>query len=180
MLLAGDIGGTKTVLALYAGKKQVPGNPVHETRFKSGDYQSFDTIVRTFLDQTGKTPKAACFGVAGPVKDRHSQITNLPWQISAGEIEQTFGIPEVSLINDLKAIAVSVPHLDKEGLFTLNPGTPDPKGNRAVIAPGTGLGIAFLVWAGTQYRAFASEGGHSAFSPRHPQEVELLEFLTPP
>ena len=178
MILAGDIGGTKTVLAIYAGRTQVPANPLHEARFKNADYQSFETIVKDFLDQTGEKPKAACFGVAGPVKDRHSQITNLPWKISADEIERTCGIPKVSLINDLKAIAVSVPHLDKDGLFTLNPGHADPMGNRAVIAPGTGLGIAFLVWIGARYHAFASEGGHSAFSPRDSQEVNLLAFLT--
>ena len=178
MILAGDIGGTKTVLAIYTGKTQVPANPVHETRFKNVDYQSFETIVKEFLDQTGVKPQAACFGVAGPVKDRRCRITNLPWEISADEIEQTCGIPKVSLINDLKAIAVSVPHLDKDDLFTLNPGDPEPMGNKAVIAPGTGLGIAFLVWTCTRYRAFAGEGGHTAFSPRDTQEIKLLEFLT--
>nr|WP_321401510.1 glucokinase [uncultured Desulfobacter sp.] len=177
MMLAGDIGGTKIELAVYADRANVPANPVHEARFKSADYQSFETIVQEFLDQTGVKPQSACFGVAGPVKDGHSRITNLPWNIDAGEIKQTCGIPSVFLINDLEAIAVSVPHLNEEALFTLNPGAPDPKGNRAVIAPGTGLGVAFLVWAGAGYRAFASEGGHAAFSPRDAQEVELLEFL---
>jgi len=178
MILAGDIGGTKTVLAVYAGITDVPGNPVHETRFKSADYQTFDTIVNAFLNQTGATPSAACFGVAGPVRDRHSRITNLPWEIRAGDIEQACGIPRVSLINDLNAIALSVPRLDKSGLFTLNPGNPDPKGNKAVIAPGTGLGIAFLVRTGQGYHAFAGEGGHAAFSPRDPREIDLLAFLT--
>ena len=178
MILAGDIGGTKIRLAIYAQKKQVPANPVCETRFKSADYQSFETIVREFLDQTGAKPQAACFGVAGPVKDRHSRITNLPWEIDADEIGQACGIPKVALINDLKAIAFSVPHLDNKALFTLNPGTADPKGNKAVIAPGTGLGVAFLVWAGARYHAFASEGGHTAFSPRDPQDFKLLDFLT--
>jgi glucokinase len=178
MMLAGDIGGTKTVLAVYAESTQVPAKPVHEIRFKSADYPSFGTIVQEFLDQTGASPQAACFGVAGPVKDRYSRITNLPWTINAEKIEQICGIPKVSLINDLEAIAVSVPHLDKDSLFTLNPGNPDPKGNRAVIAPGTGLGVAFLAWTGSQYRAFASEGGHTTFAPRDPQEIKLLAFLT--
>ena len=177
MILAGDIGGTKTVLAIYAGRTQVPASPVHETRFKNIDYRSFETIVKDFLGQTGAKPQSACFGVAGPVKDRRCRVTNLPWEISADEIEQICGIPEVSLINDLKAIAVSVPHLDKDDLFTLNPGDPEPMGNKAVIAPGTGLGIAFMVWTGARYRAFAGEGGHTAFSPRDTQEIKLLEFL---
>lgn len=178
MMLAGDIGGTKTMLAVYADKMNVPANPVHQAHFKSADYQSFEVIVQDFLDQTGCQPQTACFGVAGPVKDGNSQITNLPWCINVDKIEQACGIPKVTLINDLKAIAVSVPNLDKDALFTLNPGEPDPKGNRAVIAPGTGLGIAYLVWADTRYRAFASEGGHAAFSPRDPQEFKLLAFLS--
>jgi len=178
MILAGDLGGTKIELAIYADRANVPANSVHEARFKSADYQSFETIIQEFLDQTGLKPQLACFGVAGPVTDGHSRITNLPWEIDADKIEQTCGIPSVFLLNDLEAIAVSVPHLDKDALFTLNSGAPDPKGNRAVIAPGTGLGIAFLTWAGAGYRAFASEGGHTAFSPRDAQEVKLLEFLT--
>jgi len=177
-MLAGDIGGTKTMLAVYAERTQVPADPVHKIRFKSAHYPSFEAIVQEFLDQTGVTPQAACFGVAGPVNARRSKITNLPWNIDADKIEQACGIPKVFLINDLKAIAVSVPHLDKNSLFTLNPGKPDPKGNRAVIAPGTGLGAAFLVWAGAGYRAFAGEGGHTAFSPLDSQEIQLLEFLT--
>ncbi|MDD4274887.1 MAG: glucokinase [Desulfobacter postgatei] len=178
MILAGDVGGTKTVLAIYAGRTQVPANPVYETRFKNADYACFETILKEFLDHTGATPQAACFGVAGTVKNRRCRITNLPWEISADEIKKSCGIPEVSLINDLKAIAVSVPHLDKGALFTLNPGKPDPLGNMAIVAPGTGLGIAFLVWTGARYRAFASEGGHTAFSPRDSREVNLLAFLT--
>nr|WP_319396921.1 glucokinase [uncultured Desulfobacter sp.] len=177
MMLAGDIGGTKIELAIYADRTNVPANPVHEARFKSADYQSFETIVQEFLSQTRLKPQLACFGVAGPVTDGHSRITNLPWEIDAGKIEQTCGIPSVFLLNDLEAIAVSVPHLGNDALFTLNPGAPDPKGNRAVIAPGTGLGVALLVRAGAGYRAFASEGGHTAFSPRDAQEVKLLEFL---
>lgn len=178
MMLAGDIGGTKTVLAIYAARTDVPADPVHEIRFQNVDYPSFETIIKEFLAQTGTKPYAACFGVAGPVKDRHCRITNLPWEIKADEIEQACSIPRVTLINDLKATAVSVPHLGNDALFTLNPGNPDPLGNRVVVAPGTGLGIAFLVWTGARYRAFAGEGGHTAFSPRIPQDIELLQFLT--
>nr|WP_320190383.1 glucokinase [uncultured Desulfobacter sp.] len=178
MMLAGDIGGTKTMLAVYADRTSVPADPVHEAHFKSSDYQSFETIVQEFLDQTGFNPQTACFGVAGPVKNRYCKITNLPWTIDADKIEYACGIPKVSLINDLKAIGVLVPHLDKDSLFTLNPGEPDPKGNRAVLAPGTGLGVAFLVWTGIGYHAFASEGGHMTFSPRDDKEIKFLEFLT--
>ena len=116
--------------------------------------------------------------MAGPVKDHRSRITNLPWVIDAVTIQEVCSIPDVRLLNDLKAIAVAVPHLSSDHICTLNPGKAEPKGNLAVIAPGTGLGIAFLVWTGRRYRACASEGGHIAFSPREPQEVELLEFLS--
>ncbi len=177
MILAGDIGGTKTVLALYSEKDGVAGKGHHHSRYESAKYNSLESIVTEFLEETGAKPDAACFGVAGPVKDNRAQITNLPWVISAEEIQTGCDIPKVHLINDLKAIAVSVPHLQGDDLFTLNQGTADPKGNRAVIAPGTGLGVAFLVWTGQRYRACASEGGHTAFSPRDPQETELMEFL---
>ena len=94
MILAGDIGGTKTVLAIYAGKTDVPANPVHEIRFECADYQSFETIVKEFLDRTGATPQAACIGVAGPVEGRHSQVTNLPGKISADDIEHFLRHPQ--------------------------------------------------------------------------------------
>ena len=178
MILAGDIGGTKTVLAIYSGKEQVPDNPVHEARFPSGEYPSLEAIVTEFLGQTKTAPKAACFGVAGPVKGHRSRITNLPWVIDAEIIQDVCNIPDVRLLNDLKAVAVAVPHLSSDHICTLNPGKAEPKGNLAVIAPGTGLGIAFLVWTGQRYRACGSEGGHIAFSPREPQEMELLEFLS--
>ena len=177
MILAGDIGGTKTVLALYSTKTGVSGGAIRENRYQSSKYSSLETIVTEFLGETGAKPDCACFGVAGPVKDHRAQITNLPWVIGVEEIRNSCKIPKVKLINDLKAIAVAVPHLQPDDLFTLNQGVIEPEGNRAVIAPGTGLGIAFLVWTGERYRAFASEGGHTAFSPRNPQDIELLKFL---
>ena len=177
MILAGDIGGTKTILAIYSVKAGVTGGAIHETRYESGKYEALETIVSEFLRETGAQPSAACFGVAGPVKDHRAQITNLPWVIEAEKIQRSCNIAHVKLINDLKAVAVAVPHLKAHERLTLNEGVAICKGNLVVIAPGTGLGIAFLVWAGKRYRAFASEGGHTAFSPRDPREVELLTFL---
>ncbi len=177
MILAGDIGGTKTVLAIYSEKSGVAGGAIHEIRYESGKYDALETIVNEFLRETGAQPNAACFGVAGPVKNHRAQITNLPWVIEVEKIKHSCKIAQVKLINDLKAVAVAVPHLQPGDISTLNEGVPVPQGNRAVIAPGTGLGIAFLVWTGKRYRACASEGGHTAFSPRDPQEVELLKFL---
>ncbi len=177
MILVGDIGGTKTVLALYSKKQGVAGGALHETRFESGKYSSLEAIIVEFLRETKARPIAASFGVAGPVKEQHAQITNLPWSISADSISSSFEIPQVFLLNDLESIAMAVPHLGKDDLSTLNPGTAVPHGNMAVIAPGTGLGTAFLVWTGERYKACASEGGHTSFSPRNLQEMELLKFL---
>ena len=177
MILAGDIGGTKTVLALYSEKGGLRAGARVEKRFQSSDYESLETIVGEFLEQAGGIPSTACFGVAGPVIEQKSRITNLPWQVSAESIARRFDIPRVRLINDLVALASAVPHLEGDDLCELKPGTIEPRGNIAVIAPGTGLGSAYLVWSGREYMALASEGGHAAFSPATDQEIELLRFL---
>jgi glucokinase len=177
MILAGDIGGTKTVLALLSKERGVAGGTLHETRFESGKYSSLEAILVEFLHETLARPVAACFGVAGPVKNQHAQITNLPWTIRAESIRSSFDIPNVYLLNDLESVALAIPHLGNRDLATLNQGTAAPGGNIAVIAPGTGLGTAFMVWTGDGYKACASEGGHTSFSPRNLQEVELLKYL---
>lgn len=177
MILAGDIGGTKTVLALYSGERGVAGGAVNETRYESARYDSLEAIVAEFLRETEAEPVAASFGVAGPVAEGRAEITNLPWVISAESIIGTFGIPDVYLLNDLQSIAVAVPHLQRNDLATLNSGTAAEHGNIAVVAPGTGLGVAFLIWEGDRYRAHATEAGHTSFAPRNAQEIELLEFL---
>jgi len=177
MILAGDIGATKTVLALFSIEKGVAGGENHQTRFESGKYDSLEEVIEEFLAQTNVHPVAACFGVAGPVNNQQSQITNLPWSISAENIRKTFDIEKVILLNDLESIATAVPYLAEEDVFTLNQGVTDPRGNVAIVAPGTGLGTAFLVWTGESYKALASEGGHTSFSPESMQEIELLQFL---
>ncbi len=177
MILAGDIGGTKTILALFSIKDGVDGGEIHQTLYKSGDYDSLEAVIEEFLEQTGVSPAAACFGVAGPVNNQESQITNLPWIISAENIRTTFGIKRVMLLNDLESIATAVPHLSNKDIYTLNEGVVDPQGNIAVVAPGTGLGTAFLVWTGQRYKALASEGGHTSFAPGNMQEIELLKHL---
>ncbi len=179
MILAGDIGGTKTVLALFSAEKGVSGGALHESRYQSSSYDSLESIIEDFLRDTDVLPAVACFGVAGPIENQTSQITNLPWRISARQITERFGIPAVRLINDLESLASAVPYLDSADLCTLNPGVTEPNGNIAVIAPGTGLGAAFLVWTGTGYKALASEGGHTSFSPYTSQEIELLKYLQP-
>ncbi len=177
LVLAGDIGGTKTTLALFSTEKGLTGPPLHTVNYASQDHDSLEPLIADFLQHTQAQPLAACLGVAGPVAQQQAQITNLPWQISAAAISQRFHIPTTLLINDLQAVAVAVPHLTPSQLGAINAGQPLPNGTMAIIAPGTGLGVSSLIWTGAGYQACASEGGHSAFSPRTPLEIELLQHL---
>ncbi|MCX7683088.1 MAG: glucokinase [Anaerolineae bacterium] len=176
MVLAGDVGGTKTVLQLLSPQLGLD-SPLAEATYASADYPSLEAILSLFLAQVNQPVERACLGVAGPVVHGRASITNLPWVIDEREIQKTFGIPQVRLINDLFAIANAVPHLGSTDLHTLNTGQPVPGGALAVVAPGTGLGEAFLVWDGSRYQAYASEGGHADFAPTNRLERELLSYL---
>lgn len=176
MILAGDIGGTKTILALF-GRDTGPHRPLVETTFPSARYESLEAIVREFLAANPAIVEAACFGVAGPVVAGRAEITNLNWVIDVEHIRAALGSPNVTLLNDLEAIAHAVPILEPDDIATLNPGTPVAGGALAVIAPGTGLGEAFLTWDGSRYRAHPSEGGHASFAPNSPTEIDLLLYL---
>lgn len=181
MLLAGDIGGTKTVLALFdnvQAEAGLPFKPVVEEQFPSDDFASLEAIVAEFLSGRTLRIDAASFGVAGPVVKGRAQITNLPWIIETAVLQQALQIESVTLLNDLESIANAVPYLQGEyDLATLNQGTAAPGGAIGVIAPGTGLGEAFLVWDGVQYEAHPSEGGHASFAPTTPEQCELLAYL---
>ena len=178
MLLAGDIGGTKTVLALFSTTaSQAPLHPLHLQTFPSNQFSSLEAIIEQFLQGKDEHIEAASFGVAGPVVNGRSQITNLPWLIEAETISQTFQIDKVILLNDLESIASAVPHLQANDLASVNEGQPEPGGAIAVIAPGTGLGEAFLIWNGQRYLAQPSEGGHASFAPTNPDQCALLAFL---
>jgi glucokinase len=176
MLLTGDIGGTKTVLALIDEERGVR-TPLQETRYPSDDYASLETIVTEFLADKAVKVDVAAFGVAGPVVNDRVEVTNLPWVIDAQAITAAFNIQDVFLLNDLEAIANAVPNLEPADLHTLNSGQPEEFGALAVIAPGTGLGEAFLTWNGTCYQAHPSEGGHAAFGPSNEEEIKLLRYL---
>ncbi|MFQ5399363.1 MAG: glucokinase [Anaerolineae bacterium] len=176
MLLAGDIGGTKIALALISVDQGVQ-QPIREATFPSRDYDSLDAIIAEFLRETAQQVRCASFGVAGPVVDNRAETTNLPWIIDAGRIAGQFGIAQVRLLNDLEAIAHAVPHLSAADLFTLNTGTAKAGCAIAVIAPGTGLGEAFLTWDGRRYRPHPSEGGHASFAPTTELQRELLTYL---
>lgn len=177
MLLAGDIGGTKTNLAVFAPESGL-AVPLAEATFPSGQYASLEALVQDFLKQVVPiTITRACFGVAGPVTARCATITNLPWMMDEHSLAQSLGFASVRLLNDLEATAYAVPNLQPGDLVTLNLGTPVAGGTRAVIAPGTGLGEAFLTWDGARYHAYASEGGHADFAPTSPFELDMLRYL---
>jgi glucokinase len=176
MILAGDIGGTKTNVALFSAE-QGPHRPLLEATFPSAQYPSLMMIVAEFLAAHSGPVDVACFGVAGPVIERRAEVTNLPWVIDADELAEQLRIPAVLLINDLKSVAQAVPFLEPDDVETLNPGEPVVGGAIAVIAPGTGLGEAFLTYDRGRYRAHPSEGGHSSFAPTTPTEAELLDYL---
>jgi glucokinase len=174
MLLAGDIGATKTNLALFAAKDGLA--PKTRATFQSGEYPSLKAVVAEFLADTGAAIERAVFGVAGPVIKGHSDATNLPWVIDEGELLQAFGLESARLLNDLEATAYGVPHLQADDLYTLNDAAPR-SGTKAVIAPGTGLGEAVLFYQGEHYHVIPSEGGHTDFGPTNLFEIEMLRYL---
>jgi glucokinase len=175
-VLAGDIGGTKTRLAVC----EVAGTQLEtlaEHSYPSQDYGALEDVIEAFLDTHDHRPEAACFGVAGPVRDAESRITNLPWHISAAAIASRFRLRRASLLNDLEATAWGIPALREQDFHTLNPGSAHAAGNAAVIAAGTGLGEAGLCRAGDRLVPFGTEGGHTDFSPGSELEIELLRYL---
>ena len=187
MILAGDVGGTKVHLALYsyeAGRLKV----VRERRFPAQEFASLDAAVNTFLSAEeangGQREEiaAACFGCPGPVRDGRLKLTNLPWTLDARELARELAIEHVFLINDLEANGYGIPELRPESVFTLHEGADavavgPPVGHRGLIAAGTGLGEALLIWDGTRHRPIASEGGHCDFAARTEREIALLEYL---
>lgn len=174
--LAGDLGGTKTLLALYGTTGEGYGL-VREQRFASSDYGDFSEIIADFLHGSAEQPQLAAFGVAGPVAAGKVRMTNLGWLIDQEALREQFQFTEVLLLNDLVAVAQAVSMLSPEDLLVINAGTPVPQGSMAVLAPGTGLGEAYLCWNGADYTAFPSEGGHADFAPTSELEAALLAFL---
>jgi len=203
MILAGDIGGTKTNLALYDWVRDRV-EPVWLESFPSGDYQTLEEILVEFLTPPRKpaspvssgseetssgsqandqspsaiTLTAACFGIAGPIIDNRCQTTNLPWIVDGAAIAKRFEIPQVQLLNDLEATAYGIVWLRPDELEVLNVGNaPKKRQAYALIAAGTGLGQSILFWDGKMYRPMPSEGGHADFAPNNDQEIDLLRYL---
>ena len=174
MILAGDIGGTNTRLALVDGD---PRQPVALEIYPSGDHASLEEIVRAFIAAHPDELAAACFGVAGPVRDGHVRVTNLAWPVDAASVAAALGLEQVLLLNDLEANAWGIAALGPDDFHVLNEGRADARGNAAVCSAGTGLGEAGLYWDGERHHAFACEGGHTDFAPLSDAQEGLREFL---
>jgi glucokinase len=180
IVLAGDIGGTKTLLQL---SRSGPGGleVLHEKRYASAEYGEFLALASQFVEEsfqlTQVRPSKACFGVAGPVDGRLAKTTNLPWTLDADALEAALRIERVRLINDFQSVGYGVDALKAEDIVTLQQGVEKPRGTRVIIGAGTGLGQAFLVWQGEHYEVVASEGGHSDFAQTDDDQVELYRYL---
>lgn len=175
-VLAGDIGGTNSRLALYAADGGAL-TLVHAATFPSREHTGLEDVIARFLANTAATPiAAAAFGIAGPVVDDAVIATNLPWHVRGAALRTRLGTPHVRLLNDLEATAYGALALPADGLLALNAGVARP-GNRAVIAAGTGLGQALLFWNGTRHVPVPTEGGHADFAPRDEVEHDLLRWL---
>lgn len=178
MLLAADVGGTKSLVGLFRHGTDRPEQKVIR-EYTTLDFDSLDEILTTFLDETGTARvDAVCVGIAGPVSGLMARLTNVPWLADASPMTERFPGRPVLLLNDLEAMAYSVAVLEPEELCVLQEGVPVPSGNAALIAAGTGLGEALLHNVGGRFVPSASEGGHADFSARTPRELALVHDLT--
>lgn len=172
-VIAGDIGGTKTLLRCV----ESAGELALERRFDSGRYPTFDDLLREFVTLCPGRVDAACFAVAGPVLGQRAEVTNLKWVMEAGKLQAAFGIPAVALINDFYAIALGVPLLQPGDLLSLQAGTRDRKSPIGILGAGTGLGEAIVAFHRDEWVVISSEGGHADFAPQDEEQSRLLAAL---
>ena len=177
MILAGDIGGTKTNLALLELQGDTLAIKVQH-QFASREFSSLTDVIIAFEAMTSiQNIDSACFGIAGPVIEGRCRTTNLPWDITTSALQEYLGTPKIRLMNDLESTAYGMLYLPEDEFVHLNPTGRSVDGNCAIIAAGTGLGEAMLYHDGTQYHPIGSEGGHSDFAPLTPQQDELLKWM---
>jgi glucokinase len=177
MILAGDVGGTKVHLALY-GFADGLLMPVRDAKFHAHEFASLDAVVTNFLAPGEREQVvAACFGCPGPVRNGQLKLTNLPWLLDQHDLARSIGIEHIFLINDLEANGYGIPELAPQAILTLHAGDGSAVGHRGLIAAGTGLGEALLIWDGQQHRPIPSEGGHCDFAARNDREIALLQYL---
>ena len=180
MLLAGDVGGTKTFMGLFARGAARP-TAVDTRTYRTLDFPNLAALSRRFLDDAGARPseiESASFGVAGPVTGSQARLTNIPWTVDVEALRHNLPVPRAHLLNDLEALAWSVAVLDPAEIEVLHEGEPNPSGNAALIAAGTGLGVAMLPNVGGRLLPVASEGGHADFAARTADELTLHAALT--
>ena len=183
LILAGDTGGTKTILRLVEVSPDSGLNTIFEERYPSQDFPDLVPMVKQFITKAGQstgqevTPQKACFAIAGPVTNNTAKLTNLAWFLDGERLQEDLGIERVSLINDFAAVGYGILGLTQEDLSTLQTGKPNPEAPIGIIGAGTGLGQGFLIKQGNTYQVFASEGGHSDFAPRTELEFQLLKYL---
>jgi glucokinase len=178
MIIAGDIGGTKTNVALFEADGDRLGRVVAQQSFPSGKSTSLEAILEEFLAaHRDQEVTSACFGIAGPVVGNRVDATNLAWDVSAEVLAGTLKVESVRLINDLEATAFGIEVLEHSRLYTLSEGNGNWHGHRALIAAGTGLGMAGIYFDGLHYHPMASEGGHADFAPRDEREFDLMLYL---
>jgi glucokinase len=178
LLLAGDIGGTKTILQLVETSGSPAMHTIHQESYHSADFPDLVPIVQDFLVKANTpTPKKACFAIAGPVVQNTAKLTNLVWFLDTERLQEELGIPQISLINDFAAIGYGILGLEEKDLLTLQVGNSQPEAPIGIIGAGTGLGQGFLIKQGNNYQVFPSEGGHADFAPRNEIEFQLLKYL---
>jgi len=178
LLLAGDIGGTKTILRLVEVSDSPSLRTLDEESYQSGDFPDLVPIVQQFLAKANApVPQKACFAIAGPVFNNTAKLTNLAWFLDTERLQQELGITAVSLINDFAAVGYGIFGLNKQDLLTLQAGKHQLEAPIAIIGAGTGLGQGFLIKQGNHYQVFPSEGGHADFAPRNELEFQLFKYL---
>ncbi len=175
-LLAADVGGTKSDLAILDLSQAAESSPLHRKRYRNKYFQNLDEILDDFLKGI-ETPDFACLAVAAVISNGTADLTNLDWSVSEEKIQHNFGFKNVTLINDLTAICSALPHLSEQELLTIQPGTAQGNGVRSVIAPGTGLGEGFLIEHDSIYFSQGSEGGHCDFAPVTHEQANLLTYM---
>ncbi len=175
-ILAGDIGATKTVLGLF---EQGPVRPemTRTATYSSQSYESLESIISEFMFARNESVDSACFGLPGPVLRGECKTTNLKWIVSAETLKIYLNTPKVALVNDLVATAIAAPRLFENEYAVLNTGESDATGALGIVAPGTGLGMALMIWTGSSFQPLASEGGHVDFAPTDQTQVSLLEHM---
>ncbi len=186
MILAGDIGGTKSILGLFRADP-AGGRPalLYRAMYKSGEQERLSGLMRLFLDEAAAAVECsgsdsietACLGIAGPVVEQRTDTTNLPWTVDGASLMRELGLGRLRLINDLEATGYGISMLDEDRILTLSPGEPDPMAPAVLAAAGTGLGEAILIPGPSGPRPIPGEGGHADFAPRNEPEIGLLRYL---